>query len=112
MSATDYAVVDPATGETVKTYETISDEGLKDAIARGHAAHPAWGRGTTVEERAKIIARVADLPTARRQRLAEIIRRGARKAPRGPVVVRGKNAGRAGSGRVPLKLGNPRALRH
>src|SRR3954468_10138808 len=73
MSATDYAVVDPATGETVKTYETISDEGLKDAIARGHAAHPAWGRGTTVEERAKIIARVADLHTERRQELAEII---------------------------------------
>src|SRR3954468_18383475 len=73
MSATDYAVVDPATGETVKTYETISDEGLKDAIARGHAAHPAWGRGTTVEERAKIIAGVADLHTERRQELAEII---------------------------------------
>src|SRR3954466_8016210 len=73
MSATDYAVVDPATGETVKTYETISDEALNDAIARAHAAHPAWGRETTVEERAKIIAGVADLHTERRQELAEII---------------------------------------
>src|SRR3954454_14628556 len=73
MSATDYAVVDPATGETVKTYETISDEALKDAVGRASAAHPAWGRGTTVEERAKIIARVADLHAERRQELAEII---------------------------------------
>jgi succinate-semialdehyde dehydrogenase/glutarate-semialdehyde dehydrogenase len=62
-----------ATGETVKTYETISDVALKDAIGRASAAHPAWGRGTTVEERAKIIARVADLHTERRQELAEII---------------------------------------
>jgi succinate-semialdehyde dehydrogenase/glutarate-semialdehyde dehydrogenase len=73
VSATDYAVVDPATGETVKTYETISDDALKDAIGRAHAAHPAWGRGTTVEERAKIIGRVAELHSERRQELAEII---------------------------------------
>jgi succinate-semialdehyde dehydrogenase/glutarate-semialdehyde dehydrogenase len=73
VSATDYAVVDPATGETVKTYETISDGALRDAVGRASAAHPAWGRGTTVEERAKIIARVADLHTERRQELAEII---------------------------------------
>ena len=73
MSATDYAVVDPATGETVKTYETISDVAMKDAVGRASAAHPAWGRGTTLEERAKIIARVADLHTERRQELAEII---------------------------------------
>jgi succinate-semialdehyde dehydrogenase/glutarate-semialdehyde dehydrogenase len=73
VSATDYAVVDPATGETVKTYETISDEALKDAIGRASAAHPAWGRGTTVEERAKIIGRVGELHSERRQELAEII---------------------------------------
>jgi succinate-semialdehyde dehydrogenase / glutarate-semialdehyde dehydrogenase len=73
VSATDYAVVDPATGETVKTYETISDEALKDAVGRAFAAHPAWGRGTTVEERAKIIARVGELHTERRQELAAII---------------------------------------
>jgi succinate-semialdehyde dehydrogenase / glutarate-semialdehyde dehydrogenase len=73
VSATDYAVVDPATGETVKTYETISDEALKDAVGRASAAHPAWGRGTTFEERAKIIGRVGELHSERRQELAEII---------------------------------------
>ena len=30
----DYAVVNPATGETVKTYPTISDDELQDAIGR------------------------------------------------------------------------------
>jgi succinate-semialdehyde dehydrogenase/glutarate-semialdehyde dehydrogenase len=73
MSATDYAVVDPATGETVKTYETIGDDALKDDIARASAAHPAWGRDTTVEERAKIIGRVGELHNERKQELAEII---------------------------------------
>ena len=30
----DYAVVNPATGETVKTYPTIDDDALKGAIDR------------------------------------------------------------------------------
>ena len=75
MSATDYAVTDPATGETVRTYETISDDALKDAIARASAAHREWARETTVEDRAKIIGRVGQLHTERRQELAEIITR-------------------------------------
>jgi succinate-semialdehyde dehydrogenase / glutarate-semialdehyde dehydrogenase len=73
MTTTDYAVVDPATGETVKTYETISDDALKDAIGRASGAHRAWGREMTVEERAKIIGRVGELHSERRQELAEII---------------------------------------
>ncbi len=75
MSATEYAVTDPATGETVKTYETITDEALKDASARAAAAHRDWSRGTTVEERAKIIGRVGELHNERKQELAEIITR-------------------------------------
>ena len=73
MSATDYAVIDPATGETIKTYETISDDALTAAIGRASDAHPAWGRDTTVEERAKVIARVGELHNERQQELAEII---------------------------------------
>jgi succinate-semialdehyde dehydrogenase/glutarate-semialdehyde dehydrogenase len=75
MSATEYAVTDPATGETVKTYETITDDALKDAIERAAAAHRDWSRGTTVEERAKIIGRVGELHNERKQELAEIITR-------------------------------------
>src|SRR3954454_22813182 len=69
----DYAVVDPATGETLKTYDTITDEALTDAVGRAAAAHGRWGRETTVEERAEIIRRVGQLHTERRQELGEII---------------------------------------
>jgi succinate-semialdehyde dehydrogenase/glutarate-semialdehyde dehydrogenase len=69
----DYAVVDPATGETVKTYPTITDDELQAAIGRAHAAHPSWGKGTTVQERAAIIGRVGALHEERKQELAEII---------------------------------------
>ncbi|HEY6889732.1 MAG TPA: NAD-dependent succinate-semialdehyde dehydrogenase [Solirubrobacter sp.] len=71
----DYAVVDPATGETIKTYPTISDEQLEAAIGRAHAAHEGWSKGKTVEERAALIARVGELHEERKQALAEIINR-------------------------------------
>ena len=66
MSAIEYAVTNPATGETLKTYDTISDDALKAAIGRAHDAQHGWGRDTSVEERAKVIARVAELHTERR----------------------------------------------
>jgi succinate-semialdehyde dehydrogenase/glutarate-semialdehyde dehydrogenase len=69
----EYAVVDPATGETIKTYPTISDEQLESAIGRAHAAHAGWGKGKSVEERAALIRRVSELHGERRQELAEII---------------------------------------
>jgi succinate-semialdehyde dehydrogenase / glutarate-semialdehyde dehydrogenase len=69
----DYAVVDPATGETIKTYPTITDSDLEAAVGRAHAAHRGWGRETSVEDRAAAIRRVAELHTERRQELAEII---------------------------------------
>jgi succinate-semialdehyde dehydrogenase/glutarate-semialdehyde dehydrogenase len=71
----DYAVVDPATGETIKTYPTISDEQLDAAIGRAHGAHEGWSKGKTVDERAAVIARVGELHLERRQELAEIIKR-------------------------------------
>lgn len=71
---TEYAVVDPSTGETIKTYPTISDEQLDAAIGRAHAAHRVWGK-EPVEKRAALIRRVAELHTERRQQLGEIIGR-------------------------------------
>src|SRR3954454_3591529 len=73
MSSIAYAVVAPATGETLKTYPTITDGELRDAVGRAHGAHDAWAKGTTVEERAAIIRRVGELHAERRQELAEII---------------------------------------
>ena len=75
MSTIEYAVTNPATGEKLKTFETIGDDALKAAIGRAHDAHRGWGRGTGVEERAKVVARVAELHTERRDALAGIITR-------------------------------------
>jgi succinate-semialdehyde dehydrogenase/glutarate-semialdehyde dehydrogenase len=69
----DYAVVNPATGETVKTYPTISDSDLDAAIAAAHDAHNGWSRASSVEERAALIRRVGELHTERRDDLAAII---------------------------------------
>ena len=72
---TEYAVVNPATGETVKTYPTITDAGLSEAIALADEAHRTWSASTTVSERAALIRRVGELHTERAQQLAEIILR-------------------------------------
>jgi succinate-semialdehyde dehydrogenase/glutarate-semialdehyde dehydrogenase len=69
----DYAVVNPATGETVKEYPTISDEDLRAAIGRADAAHSEWSASTTVEERAALVRRVGELHAEQRERLADII---------------------------------------
>ncbi|HET7450773.1 MAG TPA: aldehyde dehydrogenase family protein, partial [Gaiellaceae bacterium] len=68
-----YAVVDPATGETVKEYPTISDGDLRDAIDRADRAHREWSKAATVAERAALVRRVAELHTERRKELADII---------------------------------------
>src|SRR6266550_1523233 len=68
-----YAVVDPATGETVKEYPTISDDELRDAIARANQAHREWSTAATVAERASLVRRVGELHSERRKELAEII---------------------------------------
>jgi succinate-semialdehyde dehydrogenase/glutarate-semialdehyde dehydrogenase len=69
----DYAVVNPATGETIAEYPTISDDDLRDAIARVDKAHAGWAGSSTVQERAAMVRRVAELHTEQRQHLAEII---------------------------------------
>ncbi len=59
-----YAVTNPATGETVKTFDTITGAGLEAAIASADNAYRTWSKTTTVEERAAV---------ERRQELADII---------------------------------------
>jgi succinate-semialdehyde dehydrogenase/glutarate-semialdehyde dehydrogenase len=68
-----YAVINPATGETVKSYPTITAAELDAAIAGADEAHRTWSRSTTVAERAALIRRVGELHLERRQELAEII---------------------------------------
>ncbi len=68
-----YAVVNPATNETVREYPEISDADLKAAIGEADAAAHTWGTGSTVVERAELIRAVGRLHLERRQTLAEII---------------------------------------
>src|SRR3954463_16347624 len=68
-----YAVVDPATGEKVKEYPTISDEDLRAAIDRADQAHRSWSASSSVAERAALVRRVGELYVEGRQELAEII---------------------------------------
>src|SRR5438309_685924 len=67
------AVVDPATGEPLKEYPTITDDELRDAIARADRAHQEWSKAATVADRAALVRRVGELHTERRKELAEII---------------------------------------
>jgi succinate-semialdehyde dehydrogenase / glutarate-semialdehyde dehydrogenase len=69
----DYAVVNPATGETIKEYPTITDDELRDVIGRADAAYKSWSASSTVAERAALIRKVGDLHKERSQELAAII---------------------------------------
>jgi succinate-semialdehyde dehydrogenase/glutarate-semialdehyde dehydrogenase len=71
----DYAVVNPATGETIKEYPTITDDELRDAIGRADAAYKSWSQSSTVAERAALIRKVGDLHKERSQELGQIIAR-------------------------------------
>jgi succinate-semialdehyde dehydrogenase/glutarate-semialdehyde dehydrogenase len=68
-----YAVVNPATGETIKQYEEISDDELRAAIGRADEASRTFPGSTSVAERAALVRRVGELHSERRQQLAEII---------------------------------------
>jgi succinate-semialdehyde dehydrogenase/glutarate-semialdehyde dehydrogenase len=68
-----YAVVNPATGETVKEYPGISDEELRAAIGRADEASRGWATSTSVADRAALVGRVGELHKERSRELAEII---------------------------------------
>ncbi|MCB0909374.1 MAG: NAD-dependent succinate-semialdehyde dehydrogenase [Nocardioidaceae bacterium] len=70
---TAYAVVNPATGETIKTYPTATDDDIQAAITKAQHAYKTWGRTSTVAERAALVARVAELHTERAEELADIM---------------------------------------
>ena len=68
-----YAVVNPATGETIKEYPEISDGDLRAAIDRADEASRSYPSSTSVADRAALVRKVGELHTERRQELAEII---------------------------------------
>ncbi|MBO0979889.1 NAD-dependent succinate-semialdehyde dehydrogenase [Microbacterium sp. SD291] len=70
MSA--YRVQNPATGEVVETFDTATDDQIESALASAHAAHQEW-RERSVQERAVVVHRVAEIFAERREELAGII---------------------------------------
>ena len=67
-----YRVEDPATGTVVEQFDTIADVQLDTVIATAAEAQKAWA-AKSIEERAEVIRRVADLFAERKDRLASII---------------------------------------
>ncbi len=73
MQMSDYAVINPATGETVAEYPTISDADLVSAIKLADETHRGWAHSTTVKERAELVRAIGALHAERREELAAII---------------------------------------
>jgi succinate-semialdehyde dehydrogenase/glutarate-semialdehyde dehydrogenase len=70
-----YAVVDPATGKTLKEYPQLTDAEVADKLDRAAAAHREWGCTTSPAERASLLRKAGALFTERRDELAAIISR-------------------------------------
>ncbi|WP_306232045.1 aldehyde dehydrogenase family protein [Agrococcus beijingensis] len=69
----EYRVTDPYTGRVVEEFPTATDDEIRAAIERAHAAYEPW-RTTPLAERATILTKAAEAFTARSRELAEIIR--------------------------------------
>lgn len=67
-----YATINPATGETVKEFETASDQEVRDAVARSAEEYKSW-RTVPVAERAAMMHRMAELYRERQDELAALI---------------------------------------
>lgn len=69
---TTYRVEDPTTGKVAETFDFATDAEMTSTIENAHQAFKTW-RETPIEERAKIVTRIAELFDERKNDLAEII---------------------------------------
>src|SRR4029077_20523171 len=68
----EYAVVKPATGETVARYDSFTDAQVEQALDTAQAGFEAW-RKLPVSQRVRMVRRAAELHRERREELAAII---------------------------------------
>ena len=66
-----YATINPATGEVVQGFDTMSDADADQALTRAHEAYLDW-RNIELKERAAVLGRVADLFRQNATDLAEL----------------------------------------
>lgn len=71
----DFAVINPATGETIAEYPTATDADIENALASAQQTYQQWSRKTTVAERAALAQRAAELFDERKDELGAIINR-------------------------------------
>jgi succinate-semialdehyde dehydrogenase / glutarate-semialdehyde dehydrogenase len=67
-----YATVNPFTGETEKEFDFTPTEEIDGIVERAHAAYQEW-RQRSVEDRAAVVRRAAELMDERRADLAKLI---------------------------------------
>jgi len=70
-----FAVINPATGETLAEYPDATAAEVEQALASTQKAYQEWSRKTTVAERAALAQRAADLFEERKDELGAIINR-------------------------------------
>ncbi|MGO3146274.1 MAG: NAD-dependent succinate-semialdehyde dehydrogenase [Leucobacter sp.] len=70
-----FAVINPATGETVAEYPDATAADIEAALASTQKTYQEWSRKTTVAERAALAKRAAELFDERKDELGAIINR-------------------------------------
>ncbi|QIK62569.1 aldehyde dehydrogenase family protein [Leucobacter viscericola] len=70
-----FAVINPATGETVAEYPDATAAEIEDALASAQKTYKEWSRTTTVAQRAALAQRAAELFDERKDELGAIINR-------------------------------------
>ncbi|MGK4219013.1 NAD-dependent succinate-semialdehyde dehydrogenase [Kocuria marina] len=67
-----YATINPATGETLKKFDTATDQEISDAVQRSAKEYSSW-RNVPVAERAQLMHKMAELYRERQDELAAIL---------------------------------------
>jgi succinate-semialdehyde dehydrogenase/glutarate-semialdehyde dehydrogenase len=68
----NYATINPATGERVAEFPSLSDEDVQDVLKRSFTAYREW-RSVPLAERAAVLNRVAELHRERSDELAALL---------------------------------------
>jgi succinate-semialdehyde dehydrogenase/glutarate-semialdehyde dehydrogenase len=68
----EFRTVNPTTGETVKEFDTLDDQGVERALSRAAAGFEQW-RATSAADRAAVLSNLAKLYADRAEELAELI---------------------------------------
>ncbi len=69
-----YSTTNPATGETEREFDELTEDQVDAAVQGAHEAFLLW-RARPIEDRTKIVERVGELMLERREELAQLITR-------------------------------------